>query len=68
MSMYSPLAELIADKCVNCHACIAARPVKFCNNGAGDHVFPDPDLRIGRGACLKACTHGARRGVDAAGA
>jgi NAD-dependent dihydropyrimidine dehydrogenase PreA subunit len=24
------------EKCVNCHACIATCPVKYCNNGAGE--------------------------------
>lgn len=62
--MKSPLVEVIADKCVSCHVCIAACPVKFCNNGRDDHVNLNPDLCIGCGACITACPHEARRGVD----
>lgn len=52
------------DKCVNCHACISACPVKYCNDGSGDYVKVDADTCIGCGNCLKACLHGARRYVD----
>lgn len=51
-------------KCVNCHACIAVCPVKYCNDGSGDSIEINPSLCIGCGQCLEACTHGARRGVD----
>lgn len=47
-------------KCINCHACITACPVKYCNDGSGDHVEINPDLCIGCGHCIDACTHGAR--------
>ncbi len=49
---------------MNCHACIAACPVKFCNDGSGDHVSINTDLCIGCGRCLTACTHDARYGMD----
>ncbi len=52
------------DKCVNCHRCIGVCPVKYCNDGSGDHVVIREDLCIGCGECLKACTHGARIIVD----
>jgi len=52
------------DKCVNCHACISACPVKYCNDGSGDYVKVDADTCIGCGNCLKACLHQARRYVD----
>lgn len=52
------------DKCVNCHACISACPVKFCNDGSGDKVVLDPDMCIGCGNCLAACTHKARYAID----
>ena len=55
------------DKCVNCHACIMACPVKFCNDASGDHVEVNADLCIGCGNCIKACTHDARYGVDNSG-
>jgi iron only hydrogenase large subunit-like protein/uncharacterized coiled-coil DUF342 family protein len=52
------------EKCVNCHACIAACPVKYCNNGAGEKVTVNHDLCIGCGSCVHACTHKARIIVD----
>ncbi len=56
--------EVTEDKCVNCHACIDACPVKFCNDGSGEFVRINDDMCIGCGACITACTHGARTGVD----
>jgi iron only hydrogenase large subunit-like protein len=52
------------EKCVNCHACIAACPVKYCNDGSGDFIRLNHDLCIGCGNCLAACTHEARQYVD----
>lgn len=52
------------EKCVNCHACIAACPVKFCNIASGDHVEINENLCLGCGHCIEACTHGARFGND----
>lgn len=57
------LSEIIGideDKCVNCHACISACPVKFCNDGSGDVVKINANMCIGCGKCLIACTHEAR--------
>lgn len=56
--------EVVKDNCVNCHACIAACPVKFCKDASGDSVEINSDMCIGCGQCLKACTHDARRPVD----
>ena len=56
--------EVDTEKCVNCHRCIAVCPVKFCNDGSGDHVAVREDLCIGCGECLKACPHDARIGLD----
>jgi Fe-S-cluster-containing dehydrogenase component len=53
-----------AKKCVNCHACISACPVKYCNDGSGDTIKLDRNLCIGCGECLKACTHNARLPMD----
>ncbi len=53
-----------AEKCVNCHACITACPVKYCNDGSGDFVSVNPYMCIGCGNCIKKCTHGARYMVD----
>jgi len=52
------------DKCVNCSACIAACPVKYCNNSTGDIVTINKNLCIACGSCIKACTHGARYYID----
>jgi iron only hydrogenase large subunit-like protein/uncharacterized Fe-S cluster-containing protein len=56
--------EVNSDKCVNCHACITACPVKFCNDGSHDIVEINPDMCIACGQCLTACTHGARVALD----
>lgn len=61
------LAKIIdvdAQKCQNCHACISVCPSKFCNDGSSDHVTINPDLCIGCGQCIHACTWGARTIVD----
>ena len=58
------VVEVIKDKCVNCHACIAACPVKYCNDASGDTVEIKTDMCIGCGQCLEACKHEARRPVD----
>lgn len=65
--MSTGLTEVVKvniEKCVNCHACIAACPVKYCNDGSGDHVSINSDLCIGCGNCIRACTHDAREIVD----
>ena len=59
-----PVVEVIADKCCNCHRCISVCPVKFCNNGSSGTVTINPELCIGCGACIEACHHGARHGID----
>ncbi|MGQ1787654.1 MULTISPECIES: [Fe-Fe] hydrogenase large subunit C-terminal domain-containing protein [unclassified Saccharicrinis] len=50
--------------CVNCHACITACPVKFCNIDMGDHMSINGDLCIACGKCIDACTHDARKPKD----
>jgi PAS domain S-box-containing protein len=52
------------DKCVNCHACITACPVKYCNDGSGDYVKVNDSMCIGCGTCISTCTHEARVVVD----
>ncbi len=62
-----PVIEVLEDKCVNCQKCIAVCPVKFCNDGSGDHVEINPDLCIGCGNCIIACDeagHHARKRID----
>lgn len=60
----TPVIAVDEEKCVNCHVCISACPVKFCNNGSENSVVIDHDLCIGCGACITACSHGARSIVD----
>jgi Na+-translocating ferredoxin:NAD+ oxidoreductase RNF subunit RnfB len=60
----SPVVEVLDEKCVNCHACIAACPVKFCIDGSGEKVKIRHELCIGCGSCIEACTHHARKGID----
>jgi len=60
----SKVVDVDKDKCVNCHKCIAACPVKFCNDGSGDYVTINEDLCIGCGECIIACTHDARTIID----
>ena len=64
MKKLTPVIAVVEEKCINCHACIAACPIKFCNDGSGDHVKINSDTCIGCGACITACTHEARVPVD----
>jgi iron only hydrogenase large subunit-like protein/ABC-type transporter Mla subunit MlaD len=64
MTKLRSVVKVDEEKCVNCHACIAACPVKYCIDGSGDKVKIDHESCIGCGACIKACTHGAREGID----
>ena len=64
MENLKPVISVIKEKCVNCHKCISVCPSKFCNDGSGNYVNIDSNLCIGCGACIKACTHGARIGID----
>jgi Na+-translocating ferredoxin:NAD+ oxidoreductase RNF subunit RnfB len=49
---------------VNCHACIAACPVKYCNRAIGNVVEIDANRCIGCGSCIGACKHDARLPTD----
>lgn len=64
MFLLPRIIEVDSEKCVNCHACITACPIKFCNDGSKDHVEINHEQCIGCGNCLTACTHGARSGID----
>jgi iron only hydrogenase large subunit-like protein len=58
------IIDVNSDQCVNCHACISACPIKFCNDGSGDHISLNPNTCVGCGRCLLRCAHGARFGID----
>jgi Pyruvate/2-oxoacid:ferredoxin oxidoreductase delta subunit len=60
----SPVIGVDEERCVNCHACIAACPVKLCNDGSGDVVRLDAERCVGCGSCIEACKHEARYGID----
>ena len=64
MKHLTPVVSVDEKKCINCHACISACPVKLCNDGSGDHVKIDHDMCIGCGSCIRACTHAARLPID----
>ena len=49
---------------MNCHACISACPVKYCNQATGESIEINSDLCIGCGNCIDACKHGARFPID----
>ncbi len=59
-----PVIFVDEDKCCNCHRCISVCPVKFCNDGSSGVVKINHELCIGCGACIEACIHGARYGID----
>jgi ferredoxin len=60
----SPVIGINEEKCINCHACVTACPVKFCNNGSGHFMKINHDMCIGCGHCISACSHDARFAVD----
>ena len=65
--METSLSKVIAvdkEKCVTCHACISACPVKFCNKGSEEFMMINDNMCIGCGSCIEACTHDARYALD----
>ena len=64
MENLKPVIFVDPEKCVSCHRCIAVCPAKFCNDGSGDYIKLNEQLCIGCGACIEACSHDARRGID----
>jgi iron only hydrogenase large subunit-like protein/ABC-type transporter Mla subunit MlaD len=60
----TPVIKIDEEKCINCYACIAGCPVKFCMDGSGDKLKINPDLCIGCGHCIHVCTHKARSHHD----
>ncbi|AEH44911.1 methyl-accepting chemotaxis sensory transducer [Thermodesulfatator indicus DSM 15286] len=60
----SPVVKVDAEKCNNCHKCIAVCPVKFCNKASESAVEINHNMCIGCGACIEVCETGARQWVD----
>ncbi|MDR2501504.1 MAG: methyl-accepting chemotaxis protein [Treponema sp.] len=60
----TPVIYLDNKKCVNCHACISACPVKYCMDGTGEAILINHDLCIGCGSCIHVCKRGARKVID----
>jgi uncharacterized Fe-S center protein len=59
--------ELISvdkEKCFNCHACITACSVKYCNDGSGDYVKINSNMCLTCGDCIDDCTNEARYYFD----
>ena len=56
----TPVIKVDVDKCINCYACIAICPAKYCMNGSGEKLEINHNLCIGCGNCIAACTHKAR--------
>ena len=60
----TPVIRIDDEKCINCYACIAGCPVKYCMDGSGEKLQIHPDLCIGCGHCIHVCTHKARSHYD----
>jgi iron only hydrogenase large subunit-like protein/archaellum component FlaC len=60
----TPVVNVDDAKCVNCYACVAACPVKYCMDGTGDVPRINHDLCIGCGSCIISCKQGARSLLD----
>ncbi len=58
------IVDVNKSKCVNCHACITACPVKYCNDGSKEVVQINSNLCIACGSCISACSHDARIWID----
>jgi ferredoxin len=60
----TPVIRIDEEKCVNCYACIAECPVKYCMDASKEKVLINSDLCIGCGNCISACHHEARTPID----
>lgn len=61
---YSTVVEVDTERCVGCHQCISACPVKFCQDGSCDSIEIHAEKCIGCGSCIDACGHDARKRKD----
>ena len=53
----TPVVKIEYEKCINCYACIAECPVKYCMDGSGEKLTINHDLCIGCGNCISVCAH-----------
>ena len=63
----TPVVKIDYEKCINCYACIADCPVKYCMDGSGEKLEINHDLCIGCGNCINVCAnkgHFARSLID----
>ena len=63
----TPVVKIEYEKCINCYACIAECPVKYCMDGSGEKLTINHDTCIGCGSCINVCSqkgHFARGLVD----
>ena len=56
--------EINLENCINCYACIAACPVKYCMDGSGEKLTVNHNQCIGCGHCIHICHHNARLPMD----
>ena len=64
MVSLDPVISIDEEKCINCYTCIAACPVKYCNDGSKEKLQINHNLCIGCGNCIAACSHEARKPID----
>ncbi|MFH1197442.1 MAG: methyl-accepting chemotaxis protein [bacterium] len=60
----SKIIEVDETLCLNCHKCISVCPVKYANDGSGNHVTIRDEFCIGCGECVHSCPHNARKLID----
>jgi len=60
----TPIIQIDEKKCINCYACIAGCPAKYCMDGSGEKLQINANLCVGCGHCITICSHKARSFLD----